>query len=371
LASRFAIGDAAGLATAAVATVLLGKLFARSIGLSDRVALAVGVAAAAMVTVSPYAVRDIRYAPTLVDDPALGLGLFALLAILTAKRRPAVAVAAVLSLAAMLTRESWGLPLGVAAIISAQPWTREGRRIGPPVAVILAVALGAALQWTLPYSGSSVSPLRVALQRVSYYRSIHGASDLIYQVTMSTGGLLVLVGCLLVVPSVRRKLLSPIGMTLTGAALILTVEGMLGGTDIGRIAYAGLPVIAILGIAGVAACDREAIVVRFGVVTLIVTLVFFHPWMMLSGSGTNYGLHLYFNGGAQTAQVYAFALLIASGVAVAAWTLHSGSRTSGLMPSYSAIHPQVPRPQGRVSGTSVATEPMRMALTDNSHGSGR
>jgi hypothetical protein len=342
LASRFAILDLAGLASAAVATVLLGRLFARSIGVSDRVALAVGMAAAATATISPYAVRDIRYAPTLVDDPALGLGLFALLAILTAKRRSDVAVAAALSLAAMLTRESWGLPLSAAAIISARPWAREGRRMGPPVAVILVVAAGGALQGTLPYSGSTVSPLRVALQRVSYYGSIHGVSDLIYQVTMATGGLLALVGCLLLVPSVRHKLLSPIGMSLTGAALILTGEGLLGGTDIGRITYAGLPVIAILGIAGVAACDREVVVVRFGVVTFIATLVFFHPWMTLSGSGTSYGLHLYFNGGAQTAQVIAFALLVASGVGVVAWTLRSGSGAKGAYAKLFGTAPAAP-----------------------------
>ena len=330
LATRFGVLDLVGMTSAVLATILLGRLLARNVGQSDRVALTVGIAGAAMFTLSPYAVRDIRYAPTLVDDPALGLGLFALLAILTAKSWTAVAVAAALTLAAMLTRESWGLPLAAAAIISARPWTRRGPRRKLVYAVIAVIGFGAAVQWTLPYSGPSVSPFTVALQRIDYYGSIHGAADLIYQVTMATGGFLALIGCLLLIPSVRRPLLSPVGLPLTVAALSLTCEGVVGGTDIGRIAYSGLPVIAILALAGLVACD-EVVVVRFGVVTLIATVVFFHPWMTLSGSGTNYGLHLYFNGGLQTTQTMVFGLLVAAGIGIGAWQWHIGARARRLM----------------------------------------
>lgn len=288
VANRFELLDLVGLAVAAVVVFILAVLVGKELRLPGQLLAPSGAMAAGIFLCSPYAVRMTKFAPVLVDEPAIAIGTLTVLALL-ASDRTALFVAPPLALLAALTRESWIAPVAGAALVIAV--LREGRRLA--VALTLsAAALGGLIGLAQAHLGKSLSALDVATGRFRYYSHAHGQADLAYQLALGVGlvPLLLLLWLLRDRPRLRNL---PLVSALLVAGAVNGFEGVIGGSDTGRICYAALPL--LLPVAAAVATTSADRVMRWAApATAVVSVIVWQPWATLQGLEPAYPFLLYF-----------------------------------------------------------------------------
>lgn len=289
VADRFQIFDVLGLLVASVMVGYLARCVARERGIQEPSIPWVIAAAVLVFLVSPYGVRMMRFAPVLVDLPALGLGLLATVSLATAGRLSLLTAPAASALA-VLAREAWA-PLLItmaAALVAARTRARTAAAL-----VIAACGMALVVGLRSPHLGPDLSPVRVGLSRLRYYSGTHGLNDLTYQLTLGVGlfPLLLVLLWSVDLPALRRM---PVTMAMLATATVALVEGALGGTDVGRISYTALPLLLALTFPSAAATTQRSLAWATSALTLVSVAVW-QPWAVLRGQPGAYAHLLYFS----------------------------------------------------------------------------